>query len=251
MNKVKVSVVSYLNSKPFIYGLQQSSVNSEIELSLDIPSVCAQKLLDNQVDVGLIPVAVIPQLKESYIISDYCIAADGKVLSVMLYSQVELHDIQNIVLDYQSRTSVQLVQILAKEFWKIKPQFIVGEENYIPLIKDTTAAVVIGDRTFELNGKFNYEYELTKERKKNTKLPFLFACLVANKKLPETFLQQFNNALKMGIEKKELVAEQQKSQYKSVIDINSYYNKYIHFDLSITKKQGLELFLQHLLIVKR
>ena len=61
MNKIKISVVSYLNSKPFLYGLNHSELINEIDLQLDIPSVCAKKLIDGQVDIGLIPVAVLPK----------------------------------------------------------------------------------------------------------------------------------------------------------------------------------------------
>ena len=131
MKKVKVSVVSYLNSKPFIFGLQQSHIINDIDLSLDIPAVCAQKLLEDKVDIGLIPVATIPLLKEKYILSDYCISAIGKVASVLLYSEVPLEKIEKVILDYQSRTSVQLVQVLAKHFWKIKPAFEAGAITWI------------------------------------------------------------------------------------------------------------------------
>ena len=110
MEKVKISVVSYLNSKPFIYGLKHSELINNVELSLDIPSDCARKLLNGEVDLGLIPIAVIPKLKEHYIISDYCIGAEGKVTSVMMYSEVPLQEISTILLDYQSRTSVTLAR---------------------------------------------------------------------------------------------------------------------------------------------
>src|SRR5437867_12268285 len=89
-NVIKVSCVSYLNSQPFIYGLKNNSIINEIDLSLDVPSVCAEKLRSGSVDIGLVPVAVIPQLKESHIISDYCIGADGKVETVLLLSDVPL-----------------------------------------------------------------------------------------------------------------------------------------------------------------
>ena len=96
MDKIRVSAVSYLNSIPFVYGLETSSVQSQIELSLDIPSECANKLLYNQVDLGLVPVAIIPQLKFSEIISPYCISANGPVETVCLFSQVPLNEIEEI-----------------------------------------------------------------------------------------------------------------------------------------------------------
>ena len=79
---LKISAVSYLNTKPFLYGLFQSGMEDSIDLSLDIPSECARKLVAGEVDLGLIPVAVIPQLKTPHIISDYCIGTEGAVKTV-------------------------------------------------------------------------------------------------------------------------------------------------------------------------
>jgi chorismate dehydratase len=93
---IKISCVRYLNSQPFVYGLKNNSIINDIELSLDTPSDCAEKLLNGTVDIGLIPVAVIPALKESHIISDYCIGADGKVETVLLLSDVPLNEIKNV-----------------------------------------------------------------------------------------------------------------------------------------------------------
>ncbi|MCB0401553.1 MAG: menaquinone biosynthesis protein, partial [Flavobacteriales bacterium] len=171
--KVKVSAVSYLNTLPFLYGIKQSGLEQEIDLSLDIPSDCARKLLNDEVDLGLVPVAIIPQLKEHHIISDYCIGADGPVDTVALFSDVPLEEIENIYLDYHSRSSVTLVQLLAKAFWKIKPNWIRAEEGFIDQIQGTTAGVVIGDRTFGLSKK--YKYDLAEAWKAFTGKPFVFA----------------------------------------------------------------------------
>ena len=73
MEKVKITAVSYLNTKPLLYGLLQSEVAKQIDLSLDIPAVCAQKLLNQEADLGLVPVAIIPELDTPHIISDFCI----------------------------------------------------------------------------------------------------------------------------------------------------------------------------------
>ena len=113
-----------MNTFPFIYGLNNSDIINQLDLQLDIPADCAQKLLENKVDIGLVPVAIIPQLNEHYIISDYCIGAKGKVNTVLLLSDVPLNEIEEIQLDYQSKTSVNLVQVLSKEFWNISPKWV-------------------------------------------------------------------------------------------------------------------------------
>lgn len=250
-DKIKISVVSYLNSKPFLYGIEQSEVSENIDLQLDIPSVCASKLVDGQVDIGLIPVAVIPELKEHHIISDYCIGAIGKVSSVMLYSEVPLESIKKILLDYQSRTSVALVQILAREFWKIHPDWVAASHTYENQIRGTTAAVIIGDRTFGLESRYPFVYDLSEEWQKFTGLPFVFACWVANKGLPKAFITEFNEALKYGLDhRQQLILElAQKAAYK--IDVEKYLTKSISYDYNIAKKQALKLFLEYLAKLKQ
>ena len=57
------------------------------------------------------------------IVSDYCISVDGSVDTVCLYSNVSLNDIEYIYLDYQSKTSVELLKILCREYWNISPNF--------------------------------------------------------------------------------------------------------------------------------
>ncbi len=243
---IKISVVSYLNSRPFIYGLENSEVKNEISLQLDIPSVCAAKLIENRVDIGLVPVAILPELEEYHIISDYCIGADGEVGSVLLLSEAPLQEIKTILLDNQSRTSVELVQVLANKFWNIQPVWRDAEENYEILIKGTTAGVVIGDRTFSLKSKFKYSYDFATEWKKFTSLPFVFACWVSNKKLPDNFINRFNNALKDGLASKTEVIKQYKDEHTTNFDVKDYLENKLSYILDEKKKEALALFLQYI-----
>jgi chorismate dehydratase len=114
LNKLKVSAVSYTNSKPFVFGLLHSDILDKIELSLDIPSVCALKLIENQVDIGLVPVAALLQIPNYHIISDYCIGANGAVDSVFIFSNKPISEIKTLKLDSQSRTSNNLARVLIK-----------------------------------------------------------------------------------------------------------------------------------------
>src|ERR1035437_7157481 len=170
IRRYSVSIVSYTNTLPLRYGISKSNLLSEMDLQLDIPAVCAQKLIANSVDIGLIPVAVIPLLKEHYIISKYCIGSNERVDTVKLYSHVSLEKIETIYLDYQSRTSIMLAKVLAKNYWKIHPAFINAAAGFENTTKGNNAAVVIGDRCFALNDTFPYEYDLAFEWKKYTKL---------------------------------------------------------------------------------
>lgn len=246
MDKIRVSAVSYLNSIPFVYGLEKSSVQSQIELSLDIPSECANKLLDNQVDLALVPVAIIPQLNFSEIISPYCIGANGPVETVCLFSQVPLYEIEEIQLDFHSKTSVQLVQLLSKKYWNISPKFNYAKEGFENDLTDKQAGVIIGDRAYQYRNQFKYIYDLSEEWKKYTGLAFVFACWVANKPLSEPFKQSFVEALHYGMKRLDFSLEEKGMNFPSSINQKRYLTEVISYDLDAKKQQALALFLQQI-----
>ncbi|MDA3953675.1 MAG: menaquinone biosynthesis protein [Bacteroidales bacterium] len=246
MTKIRISAVSYTNTLPFIYGIENSKIINHIELSKDIPSVCAQKLLDNKVDLGLIPVAVIPKLNHSEIISDYCIGASGPVRSVILASFKPLNEIDTIYLDYHSRSSVMLTRILAKRFWKINVKWTDTSEGFENRIKDNEAAVIIGDKALVVANNFPYVYDLAEEWIKNTDLPFVFAAWVSNKNLGETFKSEFNAALKNGIEHiDDVIRTYDFSVLLNHIDTKTYLEKNIDYQLDDKKIEGMNLFLEY------
>jgi chorismate dehydratase len=248
--KLKISAVSYLNTKPFLAGMEQSGFVDRVELSLDIPSVCATKLLEGKVDVGLVPVAVIPLMKEYHIITDFCIGAVQPVRSVLLYSQVPLSEIKTILLDNQSRTSIALVKILAKELWKIDPDYTLAMDGYENQIRDQTAGVVIGDRTFTLNNRFKYQYDLAAGWQTLTGLPFVFACWVSNKPVDAEMEKDFNDALRMGVDLAPEVAKNFERKFPAGSDLREYLTESLSYNLDDRKRQGLKRFLDYLSAVK-
>lgn len=240
---IKVSLVNYLNSRPFHYGLLSHCIDDEVELTLDIPSVCAQKLATGQVDLGLVPVAVIPEVMGAEIVSDFCIGSDGAVGTVCIYSDAPMQEIRHLYLDYQSRTSVQLVRFLMQNHWKHKVEYLPSEEGFEHKIHGSTAGLVIGDRAIELIGKHEYVYDLGLHWKQFTGLPFVFAAWVANKPLPVDFLERFNDALAFGIERVSQIADTTDFHHEH-FDLLNYYTHQISYDLDNRKKQGLSLFLE-------
>lgn len=245
--KIKISVVSYTNSQPFIFGIENSEyLKNNCQISKDIPSLCAQKLLTDEVDIGLVPVAIIPELKHYNIVSNFCIGATSQVKSVLLVSNVPLNKIKTIYLDYQSRTSVLLAQILAKKFWQINVEFLKTKPGFEEkILTKNSAYVIIGDRTFNINNKYKFKYDLAEEWIKHTNLPFIFACWVSNKNLDKQFVDNFNNSLKFGIENIQSVIYNFKQNHKELnnFNIDEYFNKNISYNLDKEKLKGMELFL--------
>lgn len=241
--KIKVSAVSYLNTKPLLYGIGRHPLINDIELIREYPALIAQHLREDTVDVGLVPVAAIPTIPGATIISDYGIGAEGKVASVCIFSKVPIEEAEQVYLDYQSRTSVRLAQVLFRHYWKRKVTFLAAPENYIDLIDDKTAGVIIGDRALEQLNHFPYIYDLAEYWQLHTGLPFIFAAWVANKTLPDSFIRQFNEANASGLAHLDDVIRE--NPYPAY-DLNVYYKENIRYILDEEKKKGLALFLKYL-----
>ena len=243
MNKRwRIGAVSYLNTRPLLLGLAQEGFKNRIDLVKSYPAKIAQDLLSGQIDIGLVPVAIIPQLTHPHIISNYVIGTNGAVASVALFSQVPIDEIKSIYLDYQSRTSVQLLKILLAQFWKKEVEFLAATEGYIDQISGTTAGLIIGDRALDNLNKFPYMYDLGLAWKQHTGLPFVFAAWVANQPIPAEFMAAFDAANGYGVARLEEVISLIPAN-EQVYDLHKYYTENISYVYDEEKKLGLKAFL--------
>ncbi len=215
-------------------------MEQEVDLVMDYPSNIASMLLKDEIDIGLVPIAILPALKEYQIISDYCIACDGEVASVCLFSEVPINEITTILLDYQSRTSVALLRILLKDHWAINPILVDSSAGYETSITGSTAGLVIGDRALEQRNKSKYSYDLGLAWKELTGHPFVFAVWVSNKPMEKQFIEKFNMANALGISQLNDVV---KESAFLTFDLKLYYTKYIQYYIDVSKRVGMAEFL--------
>ena len=243
--KWRIGAVSYLNTRPLLLGMEQSPFKERIDLVKSYPAQIAQALLDDTIDIGLIPVAIMPLLKNPQIVSKYVIGTEGEVASVALFSQVPMDQIEKVYLDYQSRTSVALAKILFKQHWNKEVEFLIATEGYINEISGTTAGIIIGDRALASLNRFEHIYDLGLTWKAHTGLPFVFAAWVANKPIPSEFMEAFDAANGYGLTHlDEVIALIPTSE--QVYDLHKYYIENISYELTPEKRAGLERFLEAL-----
>ena len=238
-----MGAVSYLNTKPLLYGIENSPVIQEIALVTEYPAKIADMLLNDQIDIGLVPVAIIPKMREFYINTRFCIGSNGPVASVCLFSELPLTEIDTVLLDYESRTSVALVKILLKKYWNLNPKYEPAGPDFIGRIKGRTAALVIGDRALQLRPVTRYIFDLGEAWKKMTGLPFVYAAWVSNKQLDKQWVDRFDQANAYGLQNIQKVLE---DSFSPVIDLQSYYRDFLSYELDEDKKKGLALFLKML-----
>jgi chorismate dehydratase len=243
---VKISAVSYLNTFPFVYGIRESGLLHNFSLELDVPSVCAEKLKNGSVDIALVPVAALPEIGGLNYISDFCIGAVGEVKTVLLLSKVPREKIRKVHLDFDSRTSVELVKVLARHHWRIHPQWENLQAGRAASPEDIESLVAIGDKTFLIRKNFPYVYDLAAEWIRFTGLPFVFAVWVSRVKLPDEVLQQFTEALSFGILHKKDCINYFRDRLPACEDCLSYLEHNISYEFDERKRQGLGKFLEYI-----
>ena len=173
MRPLRLGAVSYLNTKPLVYGLE---ADAGFVVRFDVPSRCAALLHAGDVDLGLIP--AIEYLRGDYaMVPDVSIASDGPVATVAVFARTPIDRVKRLALDVSSKTSVALTRILCARHWGIAPAFVPAEPDLEAMLARADAALVIGDPAFAIDPAADEvrKIDLGEEWKAMTGLPFVYA----------------------------------------------------------------------------
>lgn len=200
MMRSRIIAVSYLNTIPFIYGIEHADVALHADLILSPPRGCAASLRAGEADIALIPVAAIPTIPDIRIVTPYCIGASNSVRTVVLASNSPITELHTIYLDSHSLTSIGLVRILSSRLWHIAPEWRPMDDfSVLDAPQEQTGYLMIGDKVFTHEKNFRYYYDLADQWREMTGLPFVFAAWVARKCVPEQTVEELSTALRYGV----------------------------------------------------
>ena len=235
-----VAAVSYLNTVPMIHGFRCAAPAwLRDALVLCPPADCADAFANGRAQIALLPVGALPKLGFPKIVTDFCISATGKVKTVALLSNAPIGDVHTIYLDNHSRTSRELVKILAAERWRITPEY---KDGLPEVLGPHDAMLAIGDKVFDLQLRYLHKTDLALEWQALTGLPFVFAVWVARPEVTDEQIAQLNAALRYGVE--HIADSLPDNDYR---ERNlTYLTQNIEFSLSDPKRQAMELFLNKL-----
>ena len=195
----RIAAVSYLNTIPFIYGIEHALM-SRADLLLAPPSANVGAFTKGNADIALIPSAAVPLIENAHIITSYCLGAVNPVRTVVILSDSPIEKISRLYLDAHSRTSVLLSKILCDELWHTKPEFVHMEDySVIDSRRAEDGFLLIGDKVFDYESRFPYKYDLAEEWRNMTGLPFVFAVWVARPEVSDEHISELEAALKYGV----------------------------------------------------
>lgn len=140
---VDVAAVSYLNTKPLVYGLDQQP--DLFKIDYQVPATCATWLHSDRVDLAMLSAIEYLRPDRYSIVPNVAVASCGPVESVAMFSRKLPEDIRTVALDTSSRTAATLTRVLCAQKWRILPEFMVMDPNLDAMLGACDAALVIGD----------------------------------------------------------------------------------------------------------
>jgi len=174
--KIRAGAVSYLNTRPLVFGIEQGLGAERLELSYDVPSVLASRMAAGELDLALLPIIELARIPNLVIVPGLAIGSLGNCRSVLLVAKKPLAEVRCVALDPDSRTSNALARVLFAEAWGVAPAFVDGPRDLTLALEEHDAAVRIGDKAlFAPIPEGAIAYDLGGAWTARTSLPFVFA----------------------------------------------------------------------------
>ena len=246
-NKPRVSVVSYLNTAPLVWGMLHGEQRGLFELERAIPSECADRLRDGRADIGIVPSVELNRQKLA-IIPGCGIACHAEVRSILLISKVAFGQIRTLATDSSSRTSVALSRVVLARRYGVEPRLTSLAPHLGSMLELCDAALIIGDAALVLNPPELpfYVLDLGREWTQMTGLPMVFAVWAARAGFPTQDPAPFTASLRFGLEHIDDIAAQEHTKLGvSEALARDYLTRNIVFELGDKEYAGLNLFLQY------
>ena len=116
-----IAVASYPDALPFIYGIRHAPDFRVGELLAATPERCAELFAERETDLALVPAALVPDLHDADIVTEYCVGATGPSRSALLLSNDPPRELRRLFLDPQSPTAAHLAAYLLGKRWGLTP----------------------------------------------------------------------------------------------------------------------------------
>lgn len=249
--QLNISLVSYLNSLPYDYGLEPLIESGKVKIYRDHPSDCADRLSKQDLDLGLVPVVTLAKENGGFRFPGWGIGCTGNVASVCLLSNCDLDRVESVYLDPESRTSNMLVRIILQDYLGVEVNyqrtFDIHDRYNLGM---NSAHLVIGDRALRDRASFKYCFDLGGLWHEWQKLPFVFAVWAGPASLTAGDIDALDHCFEHGQTCIPQIVNNLKDRYPYV-DIADYLTNIIDHRLNEDHELGLSIFLQKVKSIKQ
>jgi len=248
MRRLRLSTISFLNTRPITYGLERGLVGKDrFDLRFDLPSRCAAAVESGEADLGLMPIASYGASATLLrIVPGIAIASRGPVRTVMLMGDVPREEMASVVLDGASRTSQILVQLLLRQRG-LAPAFEQADhDRVVDCIGGKRGGLVIGDLCFSASRRFRHVYDLGAEWTEQVGLPFVYAAWIGRPDvLAAGDVELLQESLSLGLANRPEIARvwaEQSGEEAALAE--KYLTENIHYSLGARELCGAAAFLE-------
>jgi chorismate dehydratase len=246
-DKIRIGAVSYLNTKPLVYGLERGMADGRLELSHDVPAALTRRMKEGELDIALLPVVSLSALPHLELVPGLGITTYGPALSVLLLARKPLTDVRSVSLDPESNTSNVLTRVLFDDVWGAATRCEPGPLDTRHALEDHDAVVRIGDKAlFEAPPAEVEVHDLGEAWTRSTGLPFVFAAWAARPGIIDREIYAALHASRReGRAALQRIAEgfEWKGRREPEL-VGRYLRHHIHYRLGGAELRAVRLFLQ-------
>ena len=240
--KLKVVAADFLNSLPLTIEVAEDDF---FDFEYVVPSEGARRLVEEEADIALLPVAALAEIGGLEVVPGPCIGANGRVDSVVIVSEVPLDKIERLYVDSASRTSVILARIYLESIGMSNIPFVrLPATDILPLISGNDAGLLIADVAFAHSKQYKYRHDLGDAWKRLTGEPFVFAVWAAAPGvLTDEIVERLNHRFWDGLARKhQIIAEWSSQHNMSPVDVADYLDERIQYNLNRSAWNGMQEF---------
>ena len=273
MNKLRISIVQYLNTAPLVWGFTNGPLQGKYDLSFTVPSQCAEDLRAGRADVAIIPAIEYQRIPGLAILPEMAIASRNQVRSLLIVAKTPIEQVRTFALDSSSRSTQVLTRILCAEKWRIAPKFAEAVPDLPEMLHNADAALIIGDPALRISlgiekgswpgapgqtvcqaatlgitsSELLYVYDVVAEWRAFTGLPAVLAVWAVRRELATAELTaDFLTSRDFGLSHiGEISYEAAQDLELPQRALESYLRNNIDFSLDAENRHGLELYFEH------
>lgn len=240
---MKLGCLPYLNVRPLVYSLENDGLPEGWEFVYAPPSVLAGMLAREEIAVAPVSSFACFMNPEFDICPGICIAADGPVKSVLLFSKVPVREIKRVALDTNSLSGANMIRIILAEAYDLQPEYVHTDPSGA-MPDNADAVLVIGDPAMLHPKTGLHVLDLAEEWGKLTNLPAVFAVWAGRGITPE-LVEVLQIAKREGMAVLDEIAREESARlglpYEQCYE---YLSEIMVYNMGEREKQGLELFRQ-------
>jgi chorismate dehydratase len=268
LQKLRISIVQYLNTAPLVWGFTNGPLAGKYDLSFTVPSQCAEALRTGAAAIAIIPAIEYQRIPDLVVLPDLAIASQNLVRSLLIVAKKPIEQVGSIALDCSSRSTQALTRILAAEHWKINPEFFETEPNLSAMLERADAALLIGDPALRISiaiekkravgpqgravcqaatlgissAEIFHAYDVVAEWRKFSRLPAVMAVWAARPEVVTTeLLADFAASRNFGLTQIAAICQEAARELELPQPaLESYLRQNIDFSLGEENRRGLE-----------